>query len=553
MMNTLPGIIEAVGKVGIGVGADVMNVLSGIVVLIGGLGLLFTTINKITGNGGLDIAATAKTAASLLVGFAIISTGMLALFTAGGGIAQLLGQEDLIKTIQDGGEVLHALGMAIYGFFSGLFGVKSEGDKRRETEDAINWLTNLSDDMDVSKFVKIGSLMDLVDRIDELKFDATKMELLSGFLPQAGSALAQFAAYIQQIGDGEEGAMRIENMLNSIKVLDAFADAINAVSESLYLVWYTGYGDLGAVFGDQELSSIMDVYTKAAEKLSGAIQEGLGEHGSLNFDATPIIDSIIVALGLGSDRIAKAVHDFVQQGLNYSDQKGSYNVPLPDDTVLNDVGGILEQVLNNDGTLPFDMSAIQNQLTGEGGLLSVLTGFENQIPDMSTMFADKGWNMVDENGNPIDITSELTKQLGTLQDSLAELPAFEVKITPVFDMSQMSASAIQNLLNQRTFGVGMPMPDASIRVDSSQTLARLDGINNRLDVMIARLTSESIQTRVVVGALGDRIDSVANSFAQMRVILDSGAVVGGLSGLIDLELGDRMIIAGRTGVTSLIE
>ena len=217
------------------------------------------------------------------------------------------------------------------------------------------------------------------------------------------------------------------------------------------------------------------------------------------------------------------------------------------------MGGILEQVLNNDGTLPFDMSAIQNQLTGEGGLLSVLTGFENQIPDMSTMFADKGWNMVDENGNPIDITSELTKQLGTLQDSLAELPAFEVKITPVFDMSQMSASAIQNLLNQRTFGVGMPMPDASIRVDSSQTLARLDGINNRLDVMIARLTSESIQTRVVVGALGDRIDSVANSFAQMRVILDSGAVVGGLSGLIDLELGDRMIIAGRTGVTSLIE
>lgn len=555
-LKGLPEIISAIGQMKEpGYGKDIIETLMGAMTMIGGIMLALAVVQKIAPKG-IDPKATAKTVISVLEAIGIT----LAIFMAGGGILELVdgivdklaGDKDVdtvgaaVGAIEKLGDVLNALGNAIGGFLMGLFGIKTDNNKQREVADQLEWMMSLTEQLDLTKMTKIGSLMGMVERISTLQIDGTTMDLIAGLMPGVGEGLSKFAAQLVSITDADDGAQRIENLLGMVHVLDAFADAIVAVNDVLLITNFGTGMNFKSIFEEDNLPKLYDMYTKAAGMLAAAIQEGLGEEGNISFNATPIVDSIITAIGLGDQEIAKAVHSMVQSGLNFADTVEEYQPPKT--TGVDEENDFMSMLQGLDGKT-FDFSGLENSLFGENGLQTIMNNFESQIPDMAEMFNNKGWDMTDENGNPIDVTSELTKQLSTLGDSLQGLPAIEVKITPVFDMSSMTRDQLQSQLNQQYYGLRVNMGNLSGNFDSSAIVTSVNGVSAKMDLVMQRISLENAMNRTAIASMSSHIDGIARAVSGIRIVLNTGALVGALTPGIDFNLGNRAAVASRTGVT----
>ena len=558
VMNSLPALIQAISESKKeGIGSDILATLTGAMEVIGGAMIAFAVMQKIAPKG-IDPVATVKSVASVMAGVAIALAAMI----GAGGLMDTLSKiikdttgygGDYIKTavgwINDMGELFGALGEAIGRLFGGLVGgvvggynTAEQNEKQRSMESQLEWLGKIANKLDPTSLTKVGSIATMISKISNAELDATQLQILTTELPELGSALQQFMVNVNALESGralDEGWF--QRSLESIQIVQAFADAMVALNDA-FMIYSSGMN----LSGD-DMSDMLETYSKAAGQLAKAIQEGLGENGSLTFDASPIIDSIVIALGLGETAIATAVHNMVQEGMNLSGQNG-YEPPQEETTVdtstaefINGLSGLM-----NGSTL--DYSGIVDQITGEGGMVAQITAGLDTLPNMNDLLSDKGYTFTDEEGNTIDIVSELAGQMTELQTAVDALPAFEIKITPVFDMTGLNTESLQSQINAQTAGLTMNIPGMSVQVDNTAMVNQQRTTNSQLATLNSRISSLSAITASSISGLSGHMDGIAESVAGLKLYLDSETLVGAIAGKLNYAIGAQTITYLRTGV-----
>ena len=145
----------------------------------------------------------------------------------------------------------------------------------------------------------------------------------------------------------------------------------------------------------------------------------------------------------------------------------------------------------------------------------------------------------DMTNSALDTATEVSK---ILYDRLSSSEDFSPKITPVVDLSGAEDSA--NWFKSASVGFTNPFqgtPSISerlaydVRVRDKNQNGKSDKDSSRSDVVAA------------VDSLGNRLAMMSDSISNMRVVLDSKKLVGGISGQMDSALGVRAQRARRGG------
>ena len=134
------------------------------------------------------------------------------------------------------------------------------------------------------------------------------------------------------------------------------------------------------------------------------------------------------------------------------------------------------------------------------------------------------------------ITNSLSDVLGGITDSL-ESDDFTPTITPVLDLSE-----IQNGANQIP---GMLNSGASYSMGSSAAYAASSAYSPYEYYDGTEKVSAQEAQLGYWEALGAKMDAIADKFGKAKVVLDTGAVVGGLLDPLDMAFGQKMAQVGR--------
>ena len=208
-------------------------------------------------------------------------------------------------------------------------------------------------------------------------------------------------------------------------------------------------------------------------------------------------------------------------------------------------------------------------LYGKGGtednpasdsLFGVFAGLSNnldeiQIPDMSAKLKDAFSFKDPETGEALDLTADLRKTLNTFQEELNNGPAFEITIVPTFDFKNLNTLALQAAL--KDYPIGMPLdlniPDAVQLGSTGMNLnMSIEGIKARIDNAAAAVTEGQRNIVVAVQSMENRIGQMTNAIYNLKLYLDTGALVGGITPALDRELGKRASMSEVTGVSPTI-
>ena len=145
----------------------------------------------------------------------------------------------------------------------------------------------------------------------------------------------------------------------------------------------------------------------------------------------------------------------------------------------------------------------------------------------------------DMTNSALDTATEVSK---ILYDRLSSSEDFSPKITPVVDLSGTEDSA--NWFKSASVGFTNPFQGTpaiserlayDVRVRDKNQNGKTDTDSSRADVVAA------------VDSLGNRLAMMSDSISNMRVVLDSKKLVGGIAGEMDSVLGVRAVRARRGG------
>lgn len=133
-----------------------------------------------------------------------------------------------------------------------------------------------------------------------------------------------------------------------------------------------------------------------------------------------------------------------------------------------------------------------------------------------------------------NISNGLTDALGGITDVLGT-DDFTPTITPVLDLSEIQngASQIPGMINP---GSGYTVNTAMVSKSAYNPYEYYDG-TKRIAAPEAQMDYFEV--------LKSKMDEMVNKFASAKVVLDTGAVVGGIVDPMDMALGQRMAQVGR--------
>lgn len=214
------------------------------------------------------------------------------------------------------------------------------------------------------------------------------------------------------------------------------------------------------------------------------------------FNATPIIDSIVKAIGLGDSVIAQAVHSMVQDGINLLALGTS------------DMG--------------YDLSGLFSGVTTEGD--------ESGLGNVSSVQEQLDKYLALDNGEPSPYT---------------------LTITPILDFSNFDnewgklSEYIQGqvpLNINGTFNLG----DQALNINGEEIVNEIRMLRDQMS-----MNQQAIYSAIgsVESGFGSKFDALSREISGMKLYLDGNTLVGGIIGRVDSSLYKRAYIAAKTGIS----
>jgi hypothetical protein len=608
-MALLPNIVKTFGEVKKEVpdleGGEIFEILTGLAIFVSGVSLTLAGVTKLVGKNGISPLAAIKSALAVVGTMAVVITGFGVIISLIGGLSNLIGggtPDEVVKIINDGAAVIAAVGGAIGGFFSALFGGGTPEQKAQAARKQMEELAEAAEVFDTEKISGISRMMSLIQSLSKQgeSIDPKKLDGFSEAMGKLGAGIYEYIRFLE----GEEHMKALASLSDptseiytrlmafqelGIKLSELFAgwgssawlmdtafsrlksladekdpESIHQLIEYLNKIM-TGLGDLNQPDTGIQFDGITIV-----TKLYNAIQDGLMNPKLPKFDATPIVDSIVTAIGLGESTIALAVHNMVQAGMTASDKAGGssgYNLDMEDALgLMTGEGSGLNGI--NDLTTKY-----QEMLYGTGGtadkpaedsLLGMFSGLNDQMngiefPDMGAKLKDAFSFKDAETGETMDLSTEFREMLSSFQEELNNAPAFEIKIVPTFDMRNLNKEYIQTMLGDYPLGIQLgggasfDIPKM-LPMDFSGLSSELDmdGIRGQITNVASAVDLSRQQTVAAINEMGVRISNLSSSILRLKLYLDTGALVGGITPALDRELGHRADYASETGVASML-
>ena len=599
-------------------GDGIMKTLMGLAAFLAGVSLGLALVDKLTGPTGLDPLGTIKTAASIVAFITVVLGGLLAVTAALDGI---FGTENIVSTIEHAGEMMNALGGAISGLVGGIIGGFAKGfntimDGRSEEEklnDSMAVLESLGDKLEIfttDKTAGITRILNLVGLLAQTMKDVPKASDFTKFtdsLEPLASSIMRFALILSGFTLAEnQDKIPLESMKERILALveimrafdipdfstivssgknkvDYFVQGIDKLSEEMTPERFKALGSFMANL-TEAFNEAMSPESKAMQTMSGdlmknlsaAIKIGMGDGGKYEvgvFDAMPIIDSIVTALGYGETAVATAVHNMVQAGI---DNAGGQGLNLNNSELLgsmaeNDlIQKIMEEatkgnksgdLLENNGIT----DSVFNILYGAGGsknapkedsLLGMMQSLDSfEVPDISSKFTEAFQFKDAKTGQAIDPLTDIRDTLSKLQDEIQQLPEFQITIVPTFDYRNLNSDTLREELKK--YPIGLPMGGYSgggnFKVDMTELASLIDteGVKTAIAGVSATITTSQEAIVASIDGMGAQINALARAISSLKLYLDTGVLVGSITPLIDFELGKRASKASVTGVVSM--
>lgn len=128
-------------------------------------------------------------------------------------------------------------------------------------------------------------------------------------------------------------------------------------------------------------------------------------------------------------------------------------------------------------------------------------------------------------------------------------------ITPVIDMTnwpeeRAKVAGLQEETPWYMLGGNVELNgNATVNLDGAM-LTELQTLNARVNDVIVTVSTQQAYTREQIARLGIRIDNVSRTVGNMKMILDTGVLVGAITPLIDRNLYNRGVTYDRTGTST---
>ena len=426
------------------------------------------------------------------------------------------------SSLESFGEDISALGRGLASFASS---VEMDNGKTADFDhaiEALNFITVLK-----ARLPQTGGLKQLVEGTKQGLDDAgNEMQGL-------GQSLKDFSDKISGVGADGKG-LNYDGMLNALEVLQKMVGIVTAMSvlnPDTGNIYGAGYfvntlNEIMKGLVNPETIGLVNDGTSVAEKIAAFATEvsnafegkkinemavaafadiarGLHDISSLDpsfdFEYPGKMISVGLAQGIrnGESEVVQAVVDVVKAGIVAGNETADSHSPS---RVFESLGRFMDL-----------------------GLVEGLYGSQDQVEDAST-------SMV---GSAIEQAGIM---LGAVSKALADNLDLQPTITPVLDLSQVTAAG--STLSTLFDGYGLSLTNALERA------AAATGSTGPVGVTIQNPTDLSgIQSSIT--ALQTEITNLQAAIGNMKIVLNTGVVAGGVTDDIDLNLGRKSLYASR--------
>ena len=478
-------------------------------------------------------------------------------------------------------------------------------------EEAMTILSSLADRMEYFTPDKISGINRILSSVGMLSEtvqsvpDAGKIQNFANSLAPLAHGMidmgVQLAGFSEDqrgiqglsIDDVEANILKVADIISAFRIptdmnmaeATGFIDAIRTLSHEMTNEDFHAFGELVNNFvtefdnatgpnGDAMTRMSGNLMSNLSEAIRIGLRVGTGTVGS--FDAQPVIDAICTALAAGKQRVAAEVHNMVQDGINESpeanggggfDLSGIINSDFSNLFHLDGGFGLTNLFSDNPELM---LGALGTTLYGEGGtednpkkdsIFGMLGGLVNYTDNLEFSSLDESFGKItekltfkDEEGNPIDLATYLQDNINKMSESLKNAEeTFTITIVPSLDWQNLSADTIRQQLGDMPidFPTLFNMGDTPMKVDFAGLSTEL-GMGYIQDELVAienAIDTERVQVVEAIDRMGVRIDNVSATVSHLKLYLDTGLLVGGITPYVDAALGRRASLAGRTGVS----
>ena len=378
-----------------------------------------------------------------------------------------------------------------------------------------------------------------------------------------------FQAFSTEAGIGSASWKQNYNRFREMTSDETFVDGYVTMIKQIYQALEDNE------IGDEKIITFDGI--NIVGSLFGAIQEGLDDAAKLpDLDATNLTDKIIASIGLGKTAMAMAVRDMIQAGVNEvtttSTEAGEKTTELIQTVAANpDVVSMLtnpteysnklltEAMSNITTTMPADFTGamtanLSTLLSPDSEFMKTFSGFEEQITDaipemdFEQILADKGYSLVDEEGNSTGILADIASAMETLNKELEENPV-TVRLVPVVDLSELTRDNLQAQLDGMNLTAPITLPSVSIDFTALKTELGMDEIKQKLDAIKLSIDLYGSSNVTATSSLGSHMDGIRSEIGNMHMVLDTGVLVAQMLPLIDQGLYNRALLEYRAGTS----
>ena len=279
--------------------------------------------------------------------------------------------------------------------------------------------------------------------------------------------------------------------------------------------------------GLEAINSYRDRFVEAGKNLDAGLAEGISKGKSQPIIAAALVAAKTYAMALKVLKIHSPSKAFEWIG-EMSDQGLADGLSGFKDIAVNAVTDVSTSVIDKAGT---SLGGFWDSIKGDfgnpealtSGLTEGLSVFDGVIGQYTQKLEE---GVTEKTGN---ILSGIIDFLGIDAD-------FQPTLTPVLDLSNVEAGASQigGLLGNQTIGTSLGLAN-NISSGNGVTIIQGNSVDN------------SAQIATAIDSLNERMNQIAAQMANLRVVMDTGAIVGQISGPIDRQLGIRASQSSRRG------
>lgn len=430
-------------------------------------------------------------------------------------------------TLTSFGTDIAALGEALAGFASNVNFSKETGKKLdfNNAIDALKTIKQLANELP-----KYGGFADLIHG------ETLKLSALAEDIKILGTSLAQFSDNLSAVGQNSgktydidlvkgalESVQMITNMVLEMSKVDdfakltsyAYADTLTEIVRSMQDVPdFADYDQHGAFIDN--VVAFMKRFENAAKEVGG-----------IN-DATLFTSFANLASGIQTLAATSPAFDFKPIGLNIAAGIES--------GIVEGSSSVIKSAVN---MAVMTYNAVCNALGIESPSRAfmrigsyVSEGMAIGISQTSSEAAKASESMA---SNTLDSARSI---LANVSSILAEDVDAQPTIRPVLDLSNVTAGArtIGGMFGD-TYGVGLDTRGITSR--AARTYA---------PVPVAAVNQNGINTDNAIARMDAMLASIqqmGDSISNMKLVLDTGVVAGGVSDDVDIDIGRKMFYAGR--------